>query len=96
MVAGIAGAERSVGSVMSRIGVALWKPGEVERGMERGAGAGHDVFRAGEHDGKITPRVEALAATPSVIDGALSDRQPLGRAMGQALLRTPWAIPCRG
>jgi len=70
VVAGIAGAARSVGLVMSRIGVALWKPGQVERGMEKGAGAGHDVFRAGEHDGKITPRVEALAAMLSVIDGA--------------------------
>jgi 2-dehydropantoate 2-reductase len=70
VVAGIAGAGRSVGLVMSRIGVALWKPGEVERGMERGAGAGHDVFRAGEHDGRITDRVKDLAAMLSVIDGA--------------------------
>jgi 2-dehydropantoate 2-reductase len=70
VVAGIAGADRSVGLVMSRIGVALWKPGEVERGMERGAGAGHDVFRAGEHDGRITPRVQELAEMLKVIDGA--------------------------
>ena len=70
VVAGIAGVDRSVGLVMSRIGVALWKPGEVERGMERGAGAGHDVFRAGEHNGTITPRVEALAEMLKVIDGA--------------------------
>jgi 2-dehydropantoate 2-reductase len=70
VVAGIAGVDRSVGLVMSRIGVALWKPGEVERGMERGAGAGHDVFRAGEHDGKITPRTEELASMLKVIDGA--------------------------
>lgn len=71
-VASIAGADRSVGLVMSRIGVALWKPGEVERGMERGAGAGHDVFRAGEHDGKVTPRTEELASMLKVIDGARS------------------------
>src|SRR5262245_57141185 len=70
LVASIAGVERTVGLIMSRIGVALWKPGEVEAGMERGAGAGHDVFRAGEHDGTITPRVEALAKMLSVIDGA--------------------------
>src|SRR6202007_815468 len=31
---------------------------------------GHDVFRAGEHDGKITPRVKELAEMLSVIDGA--------------------------
>jgi 2-dehydropantoate 2-reductase len=69
-VAAIAGPERSVGLVMSKIAVALWQPGHVERGAEKGSGSGHDVFRAGEHDGKVTPRVEALAKMLSVIDGA--------------------------
>jgi 2-dehydropantoate 2-reductase len=69
-VAAIAGQERAVGLVMSKIAVALWEPGHVERGAEKGSGTGHDVFRAGEHDGKITPRVEALAKMLSVIDGA--------------------------
>ena len=70
MVAEMAGANRSVGLVMSKIGVAVWKPGVVERGMEKGAGKGHDVFRAGEHDGRVTPRVTELAQMLSVIDGA--------------------------
>ncbi|HXJ84776.1 MAG TPA: 2-dehydropantoate 2-reductase [Candidatus Methylomirabilis sp.] len=70
VVAAAAGAGRSVGLVMSKIGVAVWKPGHVERGMERGQGKGHDVFRAGEHDGRITPRVQALAEMLSVIDGS--------------------------
>src|SRR5438046_6557459 len=70
LVAAIAGASRAVGLVMSKIGVALWKPGRVERGLERGQGKGHDVFRAGEHDGRVTPRATALAAMLSVIDGA--------------------------
>jgi 2-dehydropantoate 2-reductase len=70
IVAGIAGAERSVGLVMSKIGVAVWSPGKVERGMEKGSGAGHNVFRAGEHDGRITARVQELAEILSVIDGA--------------------------
>jgi len=69
-VAAIAGQERAVGLVMSKIAVALWEPGRVERGAEKGSGSGHDVFRAGEHDGKITPRVETLAKMLSVIDGA--------------------------
>jgi 2-dehydropantoate 2-reductase len=69
-VAAIAGPDRSVGLVMSKIAVALWEPGRVERGAEKGSGSGHDVFRAGEHDGRITPRVEALAGMLSVIDGA--------------------------
>jgi 2-dehydropantoate 2-reductase len=70
VVAAAAGAGRAVGLVMSKIGVAVWKPGHVERGMERGQGKGHDVFRAGEHDGRITPRVTELAEMLSVIDGA--------------------------
>src|SRR5215472_17749345 len=69
-VAAMAGPGRAVGLVMSKIGVAVWKPGHVERGMEKGQGKGHDVFRAGEHDGKITPRVKELAEMLSVIDGA--------------------------
>jgi 2-dehydropantoate 2-reductase len=70
IVASVAGPARAVGLVMSKIGVALWKPGQVERGMDRGRGQGHDVFRAGEHDGRVTPRVTALAEMLSVIDGA--------------------------
>ena len=72
VVASVAGAERSVGLIMSKIGVALWKPGEVERGMEKGGAKGHDVFRAGEHDGRITPRTTDLAEMLSVIDGSLA------------------------
>ncbi len=72
VVAGVVGPSRAVGLVMSKIGVALWKPGQVERGMEKGQGKGHDVFRAGEHDGRITPRVTELAEMLSVIDGALA------------------------
>jgi len=70
VVAAIAGASRSVGLVMSRIGVAVWKPGQVERGSERGRDTGHDVFRVGEHDGRVTPRATELARMLAVIDGA--------------------------
>jgi 2-dehydropantoate 2-reductase len=69
-VASVVGPSRAVGLVMSKIGVALWKPGHVERGMEKGQAKAHDVFRPGEHDGRITPRVTALAEMLSVIDGA--------------------------
>jgi 2-dehydropantoate 2-reductase len=71
VVAAVAGAGRALGLVMSKIGVALWKPGQVERGMEKGQGKGHDVFRVGEHDGKTTARATELATMLSVIDGAL-------------------------
>jgi 2-dehydropantoate 2-reductase len=70
IVASIVGAERAVGMVMSKIGVALWKPGQVERGYEKTAGKGHDVFRVGEHDGRVTARATEVAKMLSVIDGS--------------------------
>jgi 2-dehydropantoate 2-reductase len=70
IVASVTGAQRTVGLIMSKIGVALWKPGEVERGLEKGQGQGHDVFRVGEHDSRITPRAKRLAEMLSVIDGS--------------------------
>jgi 2-dehydropantoate 2-reductase len=70
LAASVAGADRCLGLVMSKIGVALWTPGRVERGMEKGAGKGHDVFRVGEHDGRITPRARQIAEILSVVDGA--------------------------
>src|SRR5690349_18057668 len=70
MVASVAGASRSLGLVMSKIGVALWKPGQVERGAEKGQGTGHDVFRVGEHDGKVTARANEVAEMLKVIDGS--------------------------
>ena len=72
IVASVAGQSRSVGLIMSKIGVALWKAGQVERGMERGTGKGHDVFRAGEHDNRITPRVTELAEMMKAVDGAFA------------------------
>ena len=71
-VAAVAGANRSIGLIMSKIGVACWRPGEVERGMERGGNKGHDVFRAGEHDGRITPRAQEVAEMLKVVDGSLT------------------------
>ena len=70
-VASVAGSQRSLGLIMSKIGVALWTPGQVERGMEKGSGKGHDVFRVGEHDGTVTRRAQELAEMLSVVDGSL-------------------------
>ncbi|HEU5195563.1 MAG TPA: 2-dehydropantoate 2-reductase [Methylomirabilota bacterium] len=70
-VASVAGAKRSLGLIMSKIGVALWTPGQVERGMEKGTGKGHDVFRVGEHDGTVTTRAQEIAEMLSVVDGSL-------------------------
>lgn len=69
-VASVVGQERAVGLIMSGISVAVWEPGLVERGAESGRSRGHDVFRAGEHDGSVTERTRELAEILSVVDGS--------------------------
>ncbi len=69
-VAQAAGAGRAVGLVMSKIGVATWAPGTVERGVEQGRGAGPHVIRVGEHHERVSPRTQELAEMLAVIDGA--------------------------
>ncbi len=70
-IAEVVGPERSVGLVMSSIQVALYEPGIVARGgRERRRDSGYDVFRAGEHDGRISKRLRELVDMLEVIDGA--------------------------
>ena len=70
LIASIVGYQREVPCVMSHIEVALWEPGHVVRGGEVGRDHGHDVFRVGETNGMITPRVEKLVGMLDWIDGA--------------------------
>ena len=81
LVASIAGPERTVGLIMSGISVAMWKPGEVERGAERGAG--HVVFRAGSPDGQSTPHLQAVADLLSVVDAAQTTDNLWGERWGK-------------
>ena len=70
-LAAVVGADRAVGLVMSSIQVALWEPGVVARGgKERRRDSGYDVFRAGEHDGRVSRRLRELVDMLEVIDGA--------------------------
>ena len=68
-IAAIVGWSRTVGCIASQIAVELVAPGDVRRGVPR-AGNVHPVFRVGEPHGRITPRVEEIAAMLSIIDGA--------------------------
>ena len=96
IVASVVGQERTVCLIMSQIGVALWKAGEVERGMEgRGRGTGHIVFRVGEHDGKITPRATELAEMLTVIDGATVTDNLWGERWGK-LCQNAMGNPVQG
>jgi len=60
-IAAIVGSERTVGVGISTIGANATEPGEVVRTSSKGGGK-HTVFRAGEIDGRLTPRLDALAA----------------------------------
>lgn len=71
-IAEVVGKERSLGCIASHIEVALWEPGHVERGGAVGRDSGHTVFRVGEQDGTITPRVEKVVELLDLIDGAYS------------------------
>ena len=64
------GSDRAIGSVASHIEVALWEPGHVLRGGAVGRDHGHTVFRVGEHDGRMTPRIEKIAGMLDRIDAA--------------------------
>ena len=70
-LAEVVGPDRAVGLVMSSIQVALYEPGIVARGgKERRRDSGYDVFRAGEHDGRVSNRLRELVDMLEVIDGA--------------------------
>ena len=71
-IARIAGYERTVGLVMSGISVGLMEPGHVTRGGAVGRERGHDVFRAGEFSGALSPRVQALSEMLACIDGSFA------------------------
>ena len=70
LIGGIVGNSREVGCIASHIEVALWEPGHVIRGGAVGRDSGHHVFRVGEQDGRITPRVEGVARLLNAIDGS--------------------------
>ena len=66
-IARIIGYERAIGCTISTITVALDRPGHVVRGGHSGRERGYDIFRVGELNGVVSPRVERIAA---MLDGA--------------------------
>src|SRR5439155_978843 len=71
IVASVAGKERSVGLVMSKIGVASWKAGQVERGHERGGATSHGapVEQGAEAGGRASWPARAETPTPKAAGG---------------------------
>lgn len=67
-IAGIVGWGKTVGCIAAKISVELTAPARVKRGVPKGKG--DEVFRVGEVHGRVTPRVEAIAAMLASVDGA--------------------------
>ena len=69
-IARIVGYERTVGCTISTITVGLDRPGHVVRGGRSGRERGYAIFRVGELNGVLSPRVERIAAMLDCVDAA--------------------------
>jgi 2-dehydropantoate 2-reductase len=69
-IARIVGYERTVGCTISSITVGMVGPGHVFRGGPPGRERGHDVFRVGELNGILSPRVNLVAEMLDNVDGS--------------------------
>ena len=63
----VVGWGKTLGSVISHLGVELYEPGRVKRTVQAG-GASHTVFRVGEVHGRIAPRTQEVARLLGIID----------------------------
>jgi len=68
-LARVVGADRSLGCIASTIGLALRGAGRVERTYQPGGDA-YTVFRIGELEGPVTPRVELVVHLLKCVDSA--------------------------
>ncbi len=87
MIASIVGVERTVGVGISTIGANATEPGEVLRTSSKG-GAKHTVFRAGEIDGRITPRIEALVELLNLVDSAKATDNLMGERWSKLVINS--------
>lgn len=69
-IARIVGYERAIGCTISSITVALVGPGQVVRGGRSGRERGYDIFRVGELNGVLSPRVQRIAEMLNHVDAA--------------------------
>jgi 2-dehydropantoate 2-reductase len=68
-IAGIVGADRTLGCIASTISVSATGPGVIERARTPG-GEAYTVFRVGEMHGRVTPRALQVAEILSAVDSA--------------------------
>jgi 2-dehydropantoate 2-reductase len=66
-IAGVVGWDKTVGAIPALLGAELYAPGRVRRTAARGASP-YEVYRVGEVHGRITKRLEELAAMIATVD----------------------------
>ncbi len=86
-IAAIVGSERTVGVGISTIGANATEPGEVVRTSSKGGGK-HTVFRAGEIDGRLTPRLEALVELLNIVDSAKATDNLMGERWSKLVINS--------
>jgi len=77
LIADVLGAQRTVGCIASQISLSLPGPGNIQRKIKKG-GKDHTVFRVGEINGEVTPRVREVAEMLSGIDSTLATDNLMG------------------
>ena len=86
-IAAIVGVERTVGVGISTIGANATEPGEVVRTSSRG-GSAHTVFRVGEIDGRMTPRIAALVELLNLVDSAKATDNLMGERWSKLVINS--------
>ena len=76
-IAGIVGADKTLGVIASIISVELYEAGKIRRMAAKG-GDKHTVFRIGEVSGKVTDRVNELVKMFSLIDSTKATTNLIG------------------
>jgi 2-dehydropantoate 2-reductase len=66
-IAGVVGWDKTVGAIPALLGAELYAPGRVRRTSARGSSP-YEVYRVGEVHGRLTKRLEELAAMIGTID----------------------------
>jgi 2-dehydropantoate 2-reductase len=66
-IAGVVGWDKTVGAIPALLGAELYAPGRVRRTAAKGSSP-YEVYRVGEVHGRVTKRLEELAAMIATVD----------------------------
>ena len=87
LVAGIVGADRTLGCIASTLSAEAHRPGGIVRTRQPG-GSGYTIFRAGELHGRITPRLQSLVEMLGQVDSARATSNLWGERWSKLVANT--------